>query len=101
MEYSNKILIAAYQQKNQDEVRDIYTQWFNKGKINPDAFAKKMNIEISNHHVQEELDEHYQWKKYNQLSVTPTILINGYLLPENYNVEDLEYFCNINLTVSN
>ena len=42
MEYSNKILIAAYQQKNQDEVRDIYTQWFNKGKINPDAFAKKM-----------------------------------------------------------
>ena len=51
MEYSNKILIAAYQQKNQDEVRDIYTQWFNKGKINPDAFAKKMNIEISNHHV--------------------------------------------------
>ena len=81
MEYSNKILIAAYQQKNQDEVRDIYTQWFNKGKINPDAFAKKMNIEISNHHVQEELDKHYQWKK--------------------YNVEDLEYFCNINLTVSN
>lgn len=74
---------------------------FNKGKINPDAFAKKMNIEISNHHVQEELDKHYQWKKYNQLSVTPTILINGYLLPENYNVEDLEYFCNINLTVSN
>lgn len=67
----------------------------------PDAFAKKMNIEISNHHVQEELDKHYQWKKYNQLSVTPTILINGYLLPENYNVEDLEYFCNINLTVSN
>lgn len=51
-----------------------------------------MNIEISNHHVQEELDKHYQWKKYNQLSVTPTILINGYLLPENYNVEDLEYF---------
>ncbi|WP_289307055.1 thioredoxin domain-containing protein [uncultured Phocaeicola sp.] len=98
---SNKILIAAYQQKNQDEVRDIYTQWFNKGKISPDAFAKKMNIEISNHRVQEELDKHYQWKKYNQLSVTPTILINGYLLPENYNVDDLEYFCNINLTASN
>ena len=50
MEYSNKILIAAYQQKNQDEVRDIYTQWFNKGKINPDAFAKKMNTLIPQHY---------------------------------------------------
>ena len=27
-----------------------------------------------------------------QLRATPTILVNGYQLPENYKIEDLKYF---------
>jgi len=27
-----------------------------------------------------------------QLRATPTILVNGYKLPENYKIEDLRYF---------
>jgi protein-disulfide isomerase len=30
-----------------------------------------------------------------QLSATPTILYNGYELPENYKVEDLKYFIDL------
>jgi len=34
------------------------------------------------------------WKAKTQLRATPTILVNGYKLPDNYKIEDLRYFTN-------
>ena len=37
------------------------------------------------------------WGKKTQLQGVPTVLINGYQLPESYKVEDLRYFSDIEL----
>ena len=35
-----------------------------------------------------------EWVKRNTISFTPTILINGYLLPEEYELKDMSYLIN-------
>lgn len=42
--------------------------------------------------VTEKLKRHNEWKERNKLSATPTILVNGYLLPEHYQIEDMAEF---------
>ena len=42
--------------------------------------------------VLEELEKHEQWKRYTHLVATPTILVNGYLLPPQYTIENLSFF---------
>ena len=37
-------------------------------------------------------DLHVKWKKEKKLMATPTILINGYELPDVYKIEDLIFF---------
>ena len=39
-----------------------------------------------------EFDLHKQWKDQSGLNATPTILINGYKLPDNSKIEDIRYF---------
>ena len=39
------------------------------------------------------------WKEKAQLRATPTILVNGYKLPENYKIEDLRYFTEFNIDI--
>ena len=41
------------------------------------------------------MGQHKKWKEKAQLNATPTILINGYKLPKNYKIEDIEYFAEI------
>ena len=34
---------------------------------------------------------HEQWKKQSGLRATPTILVNGYKLPDSYKTENIKY----------
>lgn len=42
-------------------------------------------------HIRAELEKHARWIKENGIHATPTILVNGYLLPEPYNASDLKF----------
>ena len=42
--------------------------------------------------VEQEFRTHEEWKKETKLMATPTILINGYELPDVYKIEDLIFF---------
>jgi protein-disulfide isomerase len=42
--------------------------------------------------IEAEFQRHKQWKEETKLRATPTILVNGYKLPENYRIEELRYF---------
>ena len=52
-----------------------------------------------NSDVEVEFQKHNAWKEKTQLRATPTILINGYKLPDNYKIEDLRYFTEFNVNV--
>ena len=43
----------------------------------------------------DELNQYNIWIKEAQLHATPTILVNGYKLPEIYQLEDLKYFTDL------
>lgn len=89
---SNKSLLAIYLNNNIDKTKKIYSEWFKKGKNEKDWF-QKYNLNIDNENIEREFLKHERWKKQTGLMATPTILVNGYKLPDNYyKVEDLKFF---------
>ena len=96
LEISNKYLIGSYFQKN-GEAKDIYDQWFEKGKLNKEEFFKLYPIRTDTQEVIREFDLHEQWKEQSGLRATPTILVNGYKLPDNFKIEDMRNFTNITI----
>ena len=54
---------------------------------------------MDNPEIEIEFQKHETWRAKTQLRATPTILVNGYQLPENYKIEDLLYFTEFNVDV--
>lgn len=88
----NKYFIAAYQQLGAEEASNIYNQWYNGGKADKEKFFERYSLDIENETVLQEFDNHRKWIKSSKLSSTPTIIVNGHLLPNEYKIEDLIYF---------
>ena len=91
---SNKYLIGAYFQKN-GEAKEIFDEWFEKGKFNKEEFFKLYPVNTDTQEVIREFELHERWKEQSGLRATPIILVNGYKLPDNLKIEDLRYFKNI------
>jgi hypothetical protein len=88
---SNKYLIGAYFQKN-GEAKEIFDEWFEKGKFNKEEFFKLYPVNTDTQEVMREFELHERWKEQSGLRATPTILVNGYKLPDNFKIEDMSYF---------
>jgi len=54
-------------------------------------------LDITNPLIEVEFQKHDSWKAITQLRATPTIIVNGYKLPDNYKIEDLRYFTEFNV----
>ncbi len=93
---SNQFLIATYFANKTDQTRNIYNQWFGGEKHNKDSFMKKYSYSLDEK-VKNELITHEEWKEKTKLQATPTILVNGYQLPDNYKIEDLKYFTHLDI----
>ena len=57
----------------------------------------KYKYNINNPSVESEIHKHNEWRQEVDIHATPTILINGYELPENYKIEDLVYFTKLKI----
>ena len=97
LDFANKYLIAAFLQKEQSEFERIIADWFERGKPLKEAFFNDLQLDIENPQVEIEFQKHEAWKEKTQLRATPTILINGNKLPDNYKIEDLKYFTTIEI----
>ena len=51
--------------------------------------------------IETEMEKHRQWRKQTSLMATPTVLINGYKLPDEYELEDLALIANLAITEKN
>jgi len=91
LDSSNKFMIAAYLKNNMIRSQEIYTEWFQKGKLIKEDFFKKYNLDIESVAVEKEFALHKQWISETKIKATPTILVMGYKLPDNYKIEDLRY----------
>ena len=110
MNSTNKYLIAAcfaspptpspkWRGGEEESLQQIFTDWFEKGKALRDDYFKGMNLDMDNPEIETEFQKHEAWRKKTQLRATPTVLVNGYQLPENYKVEDLRYFTEFNIEI--
>ena len=93
---SNKYLIGVYQQKN-GEAMQLFDNWFEVGKYNKEQFFEEYPIDMKEKDIEEEFTKHEQWKEKTGLRATPTILVNGYKLPDNYKIEDLRFLSNMEI----
>ena len=75
----------------------LFHDWFEKGKPLRDDYFKEMGLDMDNPAIEAEFQKHEAWKQKTQIKGTPTVLVNGYQLPETYKVEDLRYFTDLNL----
>ncbi|WP_165026717.1 vitamin K epoxide reductase family protein [Dysgonomonas sp. ZJ279] len=94
---SNKFLISTYYNKNEQEVKDIFNKWFTVGKHKKEAFFSTYKINSKEADIEVEFEKHEAWKRQTGLRATPTVLVNGYKLPDNYKIEDLRYFSKLDL----
>lgn len=94
LDSSNKFLIAIYFQCKL-KMKEIFNEWYSLGRFNRDSFFKKFDIETETSEVNSEFILHEKWKNLSSIRETPTILVNGYKLPPNYNLEDLLFIKNI------
>jgi len=111
LDYANKYMIALYLNpphsdgliphwRGQGEAAwQLYSTWFTKGKALKEAFFEKLQLDINDPAVEVEFQKHESWKAKTQLRATPTILVNGCKLPENYKIEDLRYFMEFDVNI--
>jgi Protein-disulfide isomerase len=94
---TNKYLISACLADKTGSDIHIFSEWFEKGRVLKDEYFKEQSLDMENPAIEVEFQKHEAWKTKNQLRGTPTILVNGYQLPESYKVEDLRYFADFDL----
>lgn len=97
LDSSNKFLSAIYFEKEESERGNIFRDWFERGKNSKEEFLKRHSIDTMSEIVTYEFEKHQAWKDKTGLSATPTILVNGYKLPANYQIEDLRYITNLDI----
>ncbi|MDL2264945.1 thioredoxin domain-containing protein [Parabacteroides sp. OttesenSCG-928-G21] len=93
---SSKFLIATYLEKENESHR-IYNEWFEGGRVKRETFFSENPVTIEAESVKAEFLRHEAWQEDTQLRATPTILVNGYKLPDKYKIEDLRYFNRLDL----
>lgn len=99
LEVSARYLIAVYLQKSPDEREHIYSEWFEKGKFDKERFFEKFPVKVDDVTVMDEFNRHKAWIAVSQLGATPTLLVNGSKLPDNYQIEDLKYFTDLEFEI--
>lgn len=91
LEESNRFLIASYLQLDTIMSQTIFQQWFDGEKDNAKDYISIIPVDIRVKETEEELEKHWQWRTRTGITATPTILVNGYLLPDGYEIEDLPF----------
>lgn len=95
---SSKWLIAVYLNNNEEKAKQIFSEWFENARLNKtEVLFCKYKYNIKDEKIMKEFHAHEQWINDIKLQTTPTILINGYKLPDNYKVEDLKYFSKLDI----
>jgi protein-disulfide isomerase len=94
----NKIINALYHFKRlnkDDEALDLLDQWFNADPYSRSKISETLCIPEENDILSELNNENNRlFKEYNVIG-TPTFFINGYMLPSQYDIDDIKYFSEV------
>jgi hypothetical protein len=85
-------LLAIAKQNDSDQLKNALNDWHLANSKNYTDFASKYPIESEELNQTKHVAAMDAWCKNTGITHTPTIFINGYQLPDNYRIEDLQYF---------
>ena len=83
-----RFMIAAYQQLGAERAWQLYEEWYAGGKARDESFFDGLGLDDETDDVRTEYVQHQEWRKQTCFSATPTILVNGYRMPQTYQMED-------------
>lgn len=86
-------LTALSLTKNVELVEEALNQWYIQREKKYEDWAKHYEVEIG-HEVNEATKKQKHWCEMAEITATPTILVNGYKLPNPYRLEDIQYLIN-------
>ena len=90
VEINTRFLIAVYLQRK-DLAMDMYKRWYVDGHKSIKDYPESSNIDLYAEGVNKAIEYGKAWKEQTGYVATPTVLVNGYKMPEEYAVEDLEF----------
>ena len=90
MEINTRFLIAVYQQRK-ERAKEVYKRWYVDGHKSVKDYPELSNVDLYTESVNKAIEYGKAWKVQTGYVATPTVLVNGYKLPEEYDVEDLEF----------
>ncbi|MBP3512576.1 MAG: thioredoxin domain-containing protein, partial [Prevotella sp.] len=88
----NRYFISAYEKMGPEATWQLMTRWYAGGKEKGEAFFDGMGLDAESPSVKAEADKHKAWAKNDILNGTPTLMVDGRLMPTEYAVEDVAYF---------
>lgn len=86
------LLALTSQITDQDKIENILDSWYMQDKKEYDKFRLNYPIDVLLEDQASKIENMFQWCETNNISFTPTFFINGYRLPDVYDIEDLSYF---------
>ncbi|MDL2277484.1 thioredoxin domain-containing protein [Parabacteroides sp. OttesenSCG-928-G07] len=89
---SSKLFIAMYQKMSAEDFLLFMHDWYKNGKNNHLKFYEKYPFDKDDKALLTEYTNQNKWKSNTDIHGTPTVLFDGYKLPDKYKVEDLSYF---------
>ncbi len=94
---ANNLLTTIYLNNIPEQSLEIFKEWYEYGKLHWDEFQQKYAYDTKTEKVLLEIEHHDLWIEQHKITATPTLLINGYVLPDNYKVEDLLYYTDLDI----
>ena len=99
LEDSSRYLIYCYFEK--ENALNLFSLWYTKDKFDSASVIQKNEGRIHTDKIEKEMERHRLWLQKTPFSTTPTILVNGYKLPKEYELEDLVLIANVDITKKN
>ena len=84
-------LLAIHEKNNALQIQQALDDWYLSDKKDYERFAAKYPLKGEIKQQENHIDEMSKWCKEAEITHTPTIFINGWRLPEKYNIEELQY----------
>lgn len=89
LDNSCRYLISKYDPMHLSSTFQFYSNWYKFERNNSQKIIQQNLEYIRQDYVEKEWKKHCNWCRKTQLSSTPTILINGHVLPKVYDLEDI------------
>jgi uncharacterized membrane protein/thiol-disulfide isomerase/thioredoxin len=86
------LLNIRAENKNDQVIKQALDDWYLADKKDYNQFVTKYPINGNSGKQADKIESMYNWCSAMEITATPTIFINGYQLPEAYDITDLQYF---------